>query len=594
MNIHNNVLVRSNPLFRNEGIPIAREKHIKFKFPSYATQPLELNGKSFYLNREIKNIPLNNSYSDASIKMDAVKKEDFDQVVQRSDLPEIRSELAKRLNDIDRVDQIVYAYATILKDKIPDSNHQKLFEQWMTGIAYFLGSQYYDHNLFFWHQQANHLFSTNAEFKAAFQTFATTIQQQTTPLHKTLNTAQKVKNIAILYPGTGGGGHKAPANAMAKSLEKLGHKVTLLDTDEFEKPYDPKIGGLSRGEIFTKVYQQQGDKDKAFQMWNEGNEKQPIKDRRYMRDLSKALRDFDTDHMFVVAHHQPENASLAYQLGIPTTYVHTDNEFHHNLKELSLNQQELKKPLISFTSLSNDSDFFHYLLDHEGKQHYNQLSDPLKKQMVPLDFPVRESFQPVTKQEKMDIRETLGIAKEATVVKLAMGANGIPKDIKEIMGRIKEEAKGTANPLHVLVVCGANAELKQELDQMIAQDGNTGPVKFQILGFLNEQEMAQYDKASDVWITKPGGSTSAEANQMRKQMLYVVNPHHLWELTNARRLEKQNLAEELDNNVSILSQINKRAAIGEYVEYSNSMRESWSDQLARIVHKTAAPILSVA
>lgn len=521
-------------------------------------------------------------------------KEHFNQVVHRSDLQELRSELAKRLNDIERVDKIVYDYATIVKDKIPFHGNQKHFEQWMIGIAYFLGSPYYDHNLFFKHQSSNPFFSTDQSFKLAFNDFSSSIQKHANPLHKTLNTAKKVKNITILYPGSGGGGHKAPATAMAKSLEEHGHHVKLLDTDEFERPYDPKIGGLTRGEIFTKIYQQEGNKDKAYQMWAEADKIQPIEARRHMKDLSNTIRELDTDHLFVVAHHQPEHASLAYQLGIPTSYVHTDNEFHLNLLDLSLNQQEIARPLVNFTSLSNQSDFFHSLLDHEGKSHYNQLPNQMKNQMLPMNFPVRQSFQPVSKQEKMRIRAELGISRNATVVKLAMGANGIPKDIKDIMRRIKEEGRRATKPIHVLVVCGSNEELKKELDSMTAQDNRHGGVKFQILGFLNEQEMAQFDQASDVWITKPGGSTSAEAQQMKKQMLYVPNPHHWWELTNARVLERQNLAEQINFEKSLISQINKRAAIGESVEYAQQRQEPWSHQLARIVDGTARPLLMAA
>ncbi|MBA2367655.1 MAG: hypothetical protein H0V82_01355 [Candidatus Protochlamydia sp.] len=518
--------------------------------------------------------------------------ETIQSIVKRDDLQEVRLDLAKKLNDIERVDKIIYDYA-VLKDKIPEPENQKLFEKWMGGIAYFLGSPYYDHQLFFRHQDQNSYFSHDPEFKAAYNTFVNSIQQHSTPLHKTFNTAEKVKNIAIMYPGTGGGGHKAPATAMAKSLEKQGYKVKLLDSDEFERPYDPKIGGLCRGEIFSKIYQQAGDMEKACQMWEEGNCEQKIEDRRYMKDLTEALKEFDADHLFVVAHHQPEHTSLAYQLGLPTTYVHTDNEFHNNLQEVSLNQQELARPLVSFTSLSDNSEFYHYLLNHEGKGHYNELPPEVKKQMVRLNFPVRESFQPVTKAEKGEIRQKLGIAEDATVVKIAMGANGIPKDIKEMIGRLKNEEHTVHKPLHVLIACGANESLKKELEYLNAQTVPPSPVSFQILGFLDEKEMAEFDKASDVWVTKPGGSTSAEAKQMRKQVLYVPNHHHLWELTNARALEKDNLAEELKAEESMISQINRRAEIGEHVEYLASQNEPWAGQLASIVHQTALPIMGM-
>lgn len=557
-------------------------------------KPLENNHLFFQATAINDNFNNNFFFLDQNVSNEPVTKEVIDKVVQRSDLQNVRKELAKRLNDINRVDKIVYDYATQVQNKIPDPKNRELFEQWMIGISYFLGSPYYNHDLFFRHQSQNPFFSNNLEFKIAFDDFVNSIQKHSTPLHNTLKTAKKIKNIAILYPGTGGGGHKAPAMAMAKALEQKGHRVKLLDIDEFEKPYDPKIGGLTRGEIFSKIYQQEGNVAKAYQMWTEGDKKQPIESRRFMKDLSDAIRDFDTDHMFVVAHHQPEHTSIAYQLGIPATYVHTDNEFHANLQDINLNQQELKKPLVSFTALSDQSDFYHNLLTREGKKHYNELPQKVKKQMVRMNFPVRQSFQPVTKKEKMAIRRTLGIDENATVVKLAMGANGIPKDIKDIMERIKKEEQEAKKPIHVLVVCGANKALKDELDQMVKQGFNKGAVKFQILGFLNEHEMSQYDKSSDVWITKPGGSTSAEAHKMRKQMLYVPNHHHLWELTNAQMLEKENLAKELNNGQSLMKQIDERARIGDKVEYLRDKQADWTKQLAKIVDNAASPILSVA
>lgn len=518
----------------------------------------------------------------------------IDKMAQRPSLQRVREELAKKLNDIERVDKIMYDYATILKDKIPDAHNKQLFEQWMVGIAYFLGSPFYNHELFFKHQASNPFFSTNKEFKTAFRKFSRAIQCHAAPLHKTVNTARKVKNIAILYPGSGGGGHKSPANAMAKHLEKNGYKVKLLDSDEFERPYDPKVGGLTRGEIFSKIYQQEGNTAKAYQMWDEGNKKQPLRDRRYMKDLTNAIRDFKADHLFVVAHHQPENTSLAYQLGIPTTYVHTDNEFHCNLQEVCLNQQELKKPLVNFTSLSNNSNFYHYLLSREGQEHYNNLPENVRKQMVLMNFPVRESFHAVTKEQKQALRRDLNIPEESTVVKVAMGANGIPADIKKIMEEIKNEAHTAEKPLYVLVVCGANKELKAELDLLQEVNNADDNVRFRILGHLDEKEMSDYDKTTDVWITKPGGSTTAEAENMRKQMLYVPNFHHGWELTNARKLEPQNLAEERKPDVNIVDQIDRRAQIGAEVEHQKIDKESWMQQLVKIVKRVASPLLSVA
>lgn len=551
-----------------------------------AVVPNKVNNQAPLINK-IEKGQLN--LEDKNVKQILQKK--VDDVAAKPEYQELRKELAKKLNDIDRIDKIIYDYDRLLKPKIQGAENQKIFENWMVGISYFLGSPYYNHDLIFHHLRSNPFF-LSPEFQNAYKSFTASIVKHAAPLlHKAMNTAQKVNNIAILYPGSGGGGHKSPATAMAKNLEAKGYKVKLLDIDEFERKYDPKIGGLTRGEIFSKIYQLQGNPTLAAQMWDEGNEKQPLKDRRFMKDLTQTLRTFNTDHMFVVAHHQPEHTSLAYQLGIPATYVHTDNEFHVNLKDVALNQQELKKPLVRFSALSNNSDFYHYLNEHVGKHHYNELPEKLRKQMVRMNFPVRESFKQVSKSEKMKIRKNLGIAENATVVKVAMGANGIPSDIKLILEKIRIEASLSSKPLHVLVVCGSNAELKAELDKMLVQSDK---LKFQVLGFLNEKEMSDFDKSSDIWVTKPGGSTSAEALAMKKQMLYMLNHHHEWELTNARALEKENLAEELHVYGSIMEQINRRVQIGEKVEYAKKNDEQWIEQIAKLVENKALPILAAA
>lgn len=519
----------------------------------------------------------------------------IEEVAEKPQYQSLRLELAKKLNDIDRVDKILYDYDSIIKPKLSTPAEQHAFEQWMVGISYFLGSPSYDHNLFFKHMSASGIKTfSSPQFKKTFAHFARAIKSHAHPLKKTLRTAHKVKNIAIMYPGSGGGGHKSPATAMAKDLEARGYNVKLLDIDEFEKPYDPKVGGLTRGDIYTKIYQQQGNPELAYKMWNEGNDLQPIKDRRYMKDLTDTLRDFKTDHLFVVAHHEPEHTSLAYQLGIPATYVNTDNEFHAHLQDVALNQQEIKKPLVGFIALNDQSEFYHHLLHHEGKGHYNELPKNVRKQMVRMNFPVRENFKQVTRAEKMQVRKELGIAEDALVVKLAMGANGIPDDIKLIMNNIKQEAHLAHKPLHLLVVCGSNKDLKAELDQMKGEFGSDPRFKMDVLGFLNEKEMSDYDKASDVWVTKPGGSTAAEAHAMKKQMLYLSNPHHQWELTNAKVLERENLAEELHLGGSIMDQINRRAAIGQELEHFQRNEEKWMDQLAMVVEKKALPILEVA
>ncbi len=509
----------------------------------------------------------------------------------------LRRALAVKLNDIERINRIVYDYETILRDAIPTSELKKAFEDWMVGVGFFLGSPYYDHNLFFHHLKDCYFFQTNDTFKIAFEKFSNEIKLHAYPLDKVFKTAHKTQKVAILFPGTGGGGHKAPATAMANFLKEKNIEVLFIDTDEVEKPYDPMIGGLSRGDIYSKIYQVAGDVNKATWMWGEADRVQPLETRRFMSDLTKMIKRFDADHILVAAHHQPHHLSLAYQLGVPLTFVHTDNQLHANLKDLVLQQQELEFPLVSFSVLTPENEFFSELLSCEKKVQYNDLSDRIKKQFFRLNFPIRNSFQPVSEIEKKEVREKLGILPYAVVVKIANGKNGLPQDIKRIMEAIVNERTSINWPLYVFIVCGENKELKLELESHVnnLNKARDERIQFKVLGFLEEKEMAEYDKASDIWITKPGGSTAAEAKFMRKQILYIANPNHMWELTNVRPAEKMDLASRLDFDTNIVEQINHRSRYVDRVEYVQPEGEAqhWKEQLLGIVEKTQAPLLKL-
>src|SRR5262249_23178874 len=151
----------------------------------------------------------------------------------------------------------------------------------------------------------------------------------------------------------------------------------------------------------------------------------------------------------------------------------------------------------------------------------------------------------------------------AIVCKLAMGANGLAIDIKKILKRIVREEKRLKRPLNVFVICGKNEDLKEQLKHYSRAKGK---ITISIMGFLEEKQMADIDRVSDVWITKPGGSTSAELVQTQKQMLYEINPAHPWERCNAHYLESLHLAKKLTPNRSIIDQIKNRLHRSETID----------------------------
>ncbi len=471
-----------------------------------------------------------------------------------------RERLAHKLPDIERVDDIVQEYNTLTRKVKLRKKTAKLFQKWLCEKSVFVGSNYYNHNLLF--NKVKKL-KKNRKFNKAYQQFITKLRQKAKVHPKSHN--GQFKRITILFTGAYGGGHRAPTMAMRNYLEGKGHIVQLIDVDEVENRYSPKINGYTKADIYAEIYQKQNDPVKARLLTRQINEAQKIEDKKYLADIRHEVGDFKPDHILAVAHHKPKLAYISYTLGIPMTFVHTDHGFNLPLKSLLQEQKKLKKPLVHFAMLDHDPLF--------------KKAKAIKKQLVRLDFPVRESFFPASHEEKVIIRKNLRVPDDAYVVKLAMGQNGLSKDIKKILNRMQKEEKKLKKEMHVFVVCGKNTQLKKELDKFHTK----GKVHVHNLGFLNEKEMAEIDRASDVWITKPGGSTSAELVQTQKQMLYEINPAHPWEQKNANFLQKLGLAKRLGKKGSIVDQIEKRIKSHRKLNLNRLPQSSWHHQLDTII-----------
>lgn len=504
-----------------------------------------------------------------------------------ADLEKFRTKIARKLEDIDRADAIISAYKNNLLPLIPASKRHA-FEKWLAEKIGFFGSESYNHELLYSEKDfCNRSFIKTAKFQKAYDAFVAQVLNTTfieNPL-PCVETANKIKkNITVLYPGSMGGGHKAPATAIGKRLEELGHTVKVIDVNELEDVYDPRVEGLTNGQIYTEVFQKNGDKKRANKLWNKRNEMIKPSQRRYLQDLRKMIVDFKTDQIISVAHHYPKLSTLSFQLGIPMTYVHTDHVFHGKLVPLAIEQQALEKKLLNFTSLSNDANFFKKLNKALEQPIGTQLPQKLEEQIVRLDFPIRDAFQPASQDEIDTIRSDLRIPQDAIVCKLAMGANGIAKDIKKCIEKFVAEKDNFAKPVHLVVVCGNNKDLKTELDAALPNYKLEGSMlNLDIRGFMQEKEMAQYDKVSDVWLTKPGGSTTSELVQMRKQMLYVASKDHPWELNNARYAETLGLAKEYSEDKTLSEQLQERMQAASTLDVTKLAPSKWKEQIAKIV-----------
>jgi UDP-N-acetylglucosamine:LPS N-acetylglucosamine transferase len=493
----------------------------------------------------------------------------------------LRRDMANALPDIERVDEILAQYDKLKEQKKFSKKSARAFEQWLCTKSIFLGSAFYDHNLVY--KKFTHL-SKDKKFKKAYDAFVKGIASPHKPAVKPH--LKQHKKITVLYTGSYGGGHKIPATALTTHLEKHGHTVQLIDVDAISDRYSPVIEGFTRGQIYQEVFQKQGNAKRAHTLGKMIDAAQRTSQKRYLTDLRKMIADFGSDHIFAAAHHRPKLSYLSFYLGIPMTYLHTDFVFHRQLVPILTEQMKLKRKPVSFVSLSKEDSFLKNIYEGLKIKKKGKLPAAARKQIVPVGFPVRPSFVPVTKEQVNNIRDKLKIPHEAIVCKLAMGQNGLAREIRDILTRLFKEEKKLSEPFHLFVICGKNDLLREDIQKLVKESlGKNSLITVHLMGFLDEQEMAQIDKASDVWITKPGGSTCAELIKTQKQMLYVLNKHHSWELVNANYLKKLKLGGIFSTKKSIVSQVKERIREGNKVDHSKLPKNNWEQKAIDVLYR---------
>jgi len=488
----------------------------------------------------------------------------------------LREAMSKRVHDIDHVDRIITEYAKLKQRTGIDLATRKQMNLWLRRNCYYLGSKQYNHNLLF---KAIPKLSNDIKFRRAFKQFvAKLVQREQVPHASQKEPGSKQKRIAILYSGCYGGGHRAPATALQQNFEKNGHAAQLIDIDVFINHYSPRVQGYTRSQIYPEIFQKEGNVEKARRITKLINEQHKPERRKYLWALKNVLADYQPDHIFAVAHHRPELSYLSYQLGVPMTYVHTDYHFNKHLLPIITEQAKLPKQLVKFSALTREPCFLKNLHDHL-KVKNGKLPPAIQKQIMRLDFPVRDSFVPINEKEIKELRATYMIPEKAVVCKLAVGQNPFKEEIRRTIMRLVSEEKEFQRPIYLFVICGSNTELKIWLEKCVHEVlKKTKNLFIDIRGFLDEKEMAKIDQIATVWITKPGGSTCAELVQMRKQMLYVFAPHHVWEHGNALYLQCLGLASPLSSNRPIHEQVKSRLYYYEQVKKTPPKLTSWKKQ----------------
>ncbi len=133
------------------------------------------------------------------------------------------------------------------------------------------------------------------------------------------------------------------------------------------------------------------------------------------------------------------------------------------------------------------------------KEDFTRRGIPEEK-LLPLGIPVSRAFtQDISKAEAKALLKLEPERKYILLSGGSMGAGSMVQTVNLLGEKLKEAPQYT-----LIVICGSNNKLYQQLNENYASDIQIMPIK-------HTSHMAWYLKACEVFITKPGGLSSTEA-----------------------------------------------------------------------------------
>lgn len=393
------------------------------------------------------------------------------------------------------------------------------------------------------------------------------------------------KKVVILTSSSGGG-HVTTANAIKEMMKERGYEAIVLNQDELDKDNDPlkiakvkyKGEDITMANVYNKVFQQDNDLDTANKLWDIGNEVRKFVPSRQLEKLANKVREINPEMIFSVATHHPEHAALANMTGKKLKYVHTDFDFNNALLPLA---DKVDPKLINFWVNAGDSEILQGKKVGDWEVPLQELKN--KGVIKNAGYPVRPSFVRESDPKKLaQIKESKGIPANDKVVLLSMGRQGIRDHILKYMKMLHDPKNNIEKPMHLVIVCGKNQELKKELEeyiQKLSPNQKHPNVDFKVEGFMDEKAMADYYKVADALISKPGGATAAETAAMGVPML-SVDPHP-WELPNQAYLERHGLADKLQSDETFIPQL--MGLMAKKQEANVFQPIDWKTQMASLV-----------
>ena len=299
---------------------------------------------------------------------------------------------------------------------------------------------------------------------------------------------------ALILSCSTGGGHNAAGKAVAQALESRGHHVTILD------PYQLASDGLALtiGNMYIKLVQKApllfgfvyflGNMVRRFPghspvYWING--KMTDRMEEYLQQHS-----FDVivmPHIFpaeILGHMKNSGITLP-----PTIFVATDYACIPFTEETACDYYVIPSP--------------------ELKEEFCKRGIPEEK-IMPLGIPVRDEF--FNEKERDRALKKLHLPSDKRYFLLSggsIGAGKIASSIRCLRQYLKEN-----RDYRLVVICGNNLRLYRRLRKKYQSDE-------QLLILQSTPHIADYMKACDAFLSKPGGLSSTEAAVLKIPLIHI-------------------------------------------------------------------------
>lgn len=319
----------------------------------------------------------------------------------------------------------------------------------------------------------------------------------------------------ILSCGTGAG-HDAAATAIKEAIIRRGHNAVMMN------PYSLKSDKLADkiNRIYISIVQKTPELfGVAYAVANQYR-KLPIPSPVYSMNsaMAKTLEGFFADNHFdvvvsthvfpseIMAQMRSKGMKTPYSVFVATDYVC-----------VPFTEETNSDAYVIPTALHTE-DFIRRGID--------------KEKLYPLGIPVRSAFLEAPDKDKA--RENLGLDHEKRYILLcggSMGAGNLDTMIKKLVADKSED-------IELIVICGSNEKLFRKLEKKYGD---------RIILMGRTDRIAEYIKASDLYLTKPGGLSTTEAAVMNVPFMHLP-PIPGCETINAEFFETHSMSKKVKSS----------------------------------------------